>query len=300
MQYIVLDLEWNQAVTKEKIVRKPFPLHGEIIQIGAIKLSEELQELDTFKLMIKPQYYLKMNHAVKKLTGIRTGDLADGISFPEGIERFRAWCGDDVCFLTWGSDDAAMLMDNLKLWQMDLTWMPATYNLQNIFNQQITGEKRQWSLAGAMEKLGIPQENRAHDALNDAVNTAAIVRALDMNRGMAEYAADVLDKEGDSLRSQRYTGYPGRKEAVTDERLRLVTCPVCSQLMEGSGWLPQGRQRELAFFRCPEHGEFMVRLRFKRLRDGSYHAKSQLFTADETVKTAYLDGLAQQNSGIHV
>jgi len=300
MHYIVLDLEWNQAVTREKVIRKPFPLHGEIIQIGAIKLSSELQELDSFKLIIKPQYYTKMNHAVKKLTGIRSSDLADGISFPEGMERFRVWCGEDPCFLTWGSDDAAMLMDNLKLWQLDMAWIPATYNLQNIFNQQITGEKRQWSLAGAMEKLGIPQENRAHDALNDAVNTAAIVRALDMERGIAEYAADVLDKEGEAIRSQRFTGYPGRKEAITDERLRIVTCPVCSQIMEGAGWLPLGRQRELAFFLCPEHGEFMVRLRFKRLRDGSYHAKSQLFTADETVKTAYLDGLAQQNSGIHV
>ena len=196
MEYIVLDLEWNQAVTREKVIRKPFPLHGEIIQIGAIKLSRQLEELDSFKLIIKPQYYTKMNHAVKKLTGIRSSDLAEGVSFPEGVERFRAWCGEEPCFLTWGSDDAAMLMDNLKLWQLDMAWIPATYNLQNIFNQQITGEKRQWSLAGAMEKLGIPQENRAHDALNDAVNTAAIVRALDMERGIAEPPQATVFKSG--------------------------------------------------------------------------------------------------------
>ena len=54
MNYIVLDLEWNQAVTKEKVIRKPFPLHGEIIQIGAIKLDAQLQELETLKLLVKP------------------------------------------------------------------------------------------------------------------------------------------------------------------------------------------------------------------------------------------------------
>ncbi len=295
MNYIVLDLEWNQAVTKEKIIQKPFPLHGEIIQIGAIKLNEALQQLETLKLIIKPRYYAKMNSAVKRLTGIHSSDLAQGLDFPTAIQRFREWCGSESCFITWGNDDTAMLMDNLKLYNLDLTWIPATYNLQRIFNEQITQEKRQWSLAGAMELLGIPQQNRAHDALNDALNTTEIVRALDLARGIREYGANLMDKEGGScLRSQRYGGYATRSEALDDERLRLTTCPVCGQVMEGNGWLSQGRNREIALFRCPQHGEFMAKLRVKRLSEGNFSAKAMLFVLDDEAKARYLERSAQR------
>ncbi len=297
MNYIVLDLEWNQAVTKEKVIRKPFPLHGEIIQIGAIKLDAQLQELETLKLLVKPRYYAKMNSAVKRLTGIRSRDLAQGLDFPTAVERFQNWCGSDVCFLTWGNDDTAMLMDNLKLYQLDVTWIPATYNLQRIFNEQITQQKRQWSLSGAMERLEIPQQNRAHDALNDALNTAAIVRALDLERGIREYGSDLMEKQdGSCLRSQRYGGYTSRGEALQDDRLRLVSCPVCGQIMEGNGWLPQGRNREIALFRCPDHGEFMAKLRIKRLSDGNFSAKSMLFALDSEGKARYMERFAQRQA----
>ena len=297
MNYIVLDLEWNQAVTKEKIIQKPFPLHGEIIQIGAIKLDEQLQELETLKLLIKPRYYARMNSAVRRLTGIHSRDLGQGMDFPDAVERFRAWCGPEACFLTWGGDDAAMLMDNLKLHKLDLSWVPATYNLQQIFNEQITQQKRQWSLAGAMELLGIPQQNRAHDALNDALHTAAIVRELDLKRGIREYGSDLLEKEGGScLRSQRFGGYTSRGEALQDERLRLVTCPVCGQIMEGGDWLPQGRNRESALFCCPEHGEFMAKLRVKRLSEGNFSAKAMLFALDAEAKARYMERIVQHHA----
>ena len=38
MEYIVLDMEWNQALTFSEMVKDPVFLTGEIIQIGAIKV----------------------------------------------------------------------------------------------------------------------------------------------------------------------------------------------------------------------------------------------------------------------
>ena len=38
MEYIVVDMEWNQALTFSEIVKDPVFLTGEIIQIGAIKV----------------------------------------------------------------------------------------------------------------------------------------------------------------------------------------------------------------------------------------------------------------------
>jgi len=48
--YIVLDLEWNQSVggKEETVEHLPF----EIIEIGAVKLNEALEEVGEFKRLI--------------------------------------------------------------------------------------------------------------------------------------------------------------------------------------------------------------------------------------------------------
>ena len=45
MNYIVIDLEWNQPLSPQRMIREPFNLGGEIIQIGAVKI-DNLQELN--------------------------------------------------------------------------------------------------------------------------------------------------------------------------------------------------------------------------------------------------------------
>ena len=84
MQYIVLDLEWNQALTRESMRRKGFTLVGEIIQIGAVKLDGDLCATDTLRLIVAPKYYTKMHWSVKKLTGINSKMLESGLSFQIG------------------------------------------------------------------------------------------------------------------------------------------------------------------------------------------------------------------------
>ena len=49
MNYIIMDLEWNNSYMKsaEKFI-------NEIIEIGAVKLDEELNTVDNFSELIKP------------------------------------------------------------------------------------------------------------------------------------------------------------------------------------------------------------------------------------------------------
>ena len=75
MEYVILDLEWNQPVSRSRMVKSPIRLSGEIIQMGAVKVNEKLEILDTFDVDIKPVYYKKMNKMVSDLTGIKTDDL---------------------------------------------------------------------------------------------------------------------------------------------------------------------------------------------------------------------------------
>ena len=57
MNYIVLDLEFNQAFpfkSGKKVEPNP-ECPFEIIQIGAVKLNERFEQLDSFNCMISPQ-----------------------------------------------------------------------------------------------------------------------------------------------------------------------------------------------------------------------------------------------------
>ena len=103
MDYIVLDMEWNQPWPGSPSARKVLPvqIRGEIIQMGAVRVSEEQLVLDEFQVLVRPKFYRSLNRRVSKLTGIKESRLkAEGIPFAEAIEQFRAWCGEDVVFLT--------------------------------------------------------------------------------------------------------------------------------------------------------------------------------------------------------
>ena len=71
MYYIILDMEWNQALDRAHTVEKPVLLRGEIIQIGAVKCDEDFNLVDRLKINVAPKYYKKMNRHVEKITGQR-------------------------------------------------------------------------------------------------------------------------------------------------------------------------------------------------------------------------------------
>ena len=179
MKYIVLDMEWNRPLSKQKQVKEPVVLKGEIIQIGAVKLNEQLEEVDDFNIKVRPMYYTKMNREVENLISVTTSDLQEGRSFKEAIEIFRKWCGKDSVLLTWGPCDIRRLKENHIVNGVEYDWIPETFDAQLMFDFQETMENRQYSLDYAMYYFGL-KGIKAHDALNDARDTAAVIRELDV------------------------------------------------------------------------------------------------------------------------
>lgn len=180
MKYIVLDLEWNIPEHRNRLVKEPIVLHGEIIQIGAVMLNEQMEETGSFEAKIRPEFYKKVNRKIEELTGIIDKDLENGLLFTEAINNFRNWCGDDSILLTWGPCDVQMLEDNLIMYDMDYRWIPEEFDAQLMFDFQETMEDRNYSLDYAVYYFGI-RGIKAHDALNDARDTAAVIRRLDLD-----------------------------------------------------------------------------------------------------------------------
>ena len=92
MNYIVMDLEWNQSAKGKQFSEDHFPF--EIIQIGAAKVNEKLDIVDEWQCTIKPQVYTKLQNTVKKILGITENDLANGTDFVSGVTEFLEWWPD--------------------------------------------------------------------------------------------------------------------------------------------------------------------------------------------------------------
>ena len=200
MQYIVLDLEWNQTYHEKAVATQKalsIRLRGEVIQIGAVKLSESLDIIGSYRITVKPRFYKKIHRHVMRLTGIDQAQLDHGVPLAEAMESFHRFCGDDAVFLTWGPDDLPMLFDNLRANKLEAPFMSRYYDMQPMFNRETDGEKRQRSLEFAMEHFGIEMNLPAHDALNDAYFTAKVAQRLNIAEGMR--AADTV--KGDDLLS---------------------------------------------------------------------------------------------------
>lgn len=291
MNYIVLDMEWNQPFNMKSMVKKPLMLHGEIVQIGAVKLDENYHILDTFKIMVSPKYYTRMHKKVSKLTKITTEELQYGFPFPVAFKHFKNWCGEEFAFLTWGPDDIDMLRDNMILHEMNTEWIPNTYNIQVIFDDQIAKEKRQVSLSYAMEKIGEPALE-AHDALNDARNTVCICLHLDMVKGLAEYAA--LQKQmkcyGSQAkeRSQSTRTYSTREAALNDPELINFFCPTCGSNVECVDFVRQNSDKFICIGKCENGDELFVRFKFTKWPDGKFSVVRILYEMDEDNRVYYL------------
>ena len=298
MNYIVLDMEWNQPWPGSPSAKKVLPvaIRGEIIQIGAVRVTEDQQVADEFQVMIRPKYYRHLNRRVSKLTGIKEARLKEeGIPFPEAMARFREWCGEDVIFLTWGFDDIGILRENLRLYQLPEDWTARWYNAQMIFNAQTDNSNSQKALKTAMEIFGIEATRPAHDALGDAYHTALICARLDLKKGTAEYG-QALKEHVNGFHGAELPGCISRKVFYdyADKRAALAAmsgkenlCPTCGRQMLGSRWFAQPGHRYMDLATCPEHGKFLIRVRLSAQPDGTVRVSRLTYEATSEAAEAY-------------
>lgn len=110
MNYIVLDLEWNQGPHRSEPHKEPT---FEIIEIGAMKLDQEFQELDIYQSLVKPQIYDIMHRYTAEIVDLDMRDLESERYFVEVAEEFLEWSGEDYIFCIWGVQDLTKLQ---KTW----------------------------------------------------------------------------------------------------------------------------------------------------------------------------------------
>ena len=298
MDYIVLDMEWNQPWPGSPSARKVLPvqIRGEILQIGAVRVTEDQQVADEFQVLIKPKYYKRLNRRVSKLTGIKESQLKEqGVPMKEAMEQFRSWCGEDVIFLTWGFDDITILRENLQLYGIDDSWVSRWFNAQMIFNAQTDGSTAQKALKTALEIFQIEPSRPAHDALGDAYHTALICARLDLKKGTSEYE-EALRSHVNGFHGAELPGcisrkvfydYRDKKQALDAMSGEENICPTCGKQMEGTRWFSQPGRRYMDLATCPDCGKFLIRVRLSEQPDGTIRVSRLTYEATSEAAEAY-------------
>ncbi len=187
MNYIIMDLEWNNTYCKKK---KGFM--NEIIEIGAVMLNEDLEVVDVFSTFIKAQLGKKLHSRVKELTNITNDDITTGVPFSQTMAQFRKWsAGSDNVILTWGDTDIRVLIENFKYFN-GISFIPFLNNYVNLqkYAQAFMNISKadQIGLSAAAEKLGINVESYSlHRALDDSLLTADLFRKIYNKHMLASY-----------------------------------------------------------------------------------------------------------------
>lgn len=295
MDYVVFDMEWNQPPCAEAMrSRNGIGLHGEIIQIGAVKLNENFKITDTFKEDIKPVIYKKINKRVESITKISTESAKKGKPFAETMDRFRKWCGSNFCFLSWGSDDEKVLHDNLLFFGMDCSWLPQkNFDLQIVFDYLTQKQGRQFSLDFALEYYAIEALEKRHNAFNDAYYTALVCEKMKPFKCFQNYRKVIIEKlilqqTGDVSKEcvrnvsvlESLNLAKGYKTACAER----VECPVCKHRAMLKGKYRKSDSSYAFMYNCRKHGDFVSVLKMRPVES---------YRLTRVVRNTYLPGNAE-------
>lgn len=292
MDYVVLDLEWNCALDYASVIRKPVFLTGEIIQIGAVKLNHEFEIIDTFQRRVVPQYYKKLHPGVAEVTKLTQADLQRGEEFWDAFDAFCRWCGNDFSFLIWGTEDLTILRKNMELHNIDTSYMPACYNLQNIFAQQVSKDFRQYGLSKALALVNeIPFD--AHDALNDAKSTALVCKHLDLSKGLAEYTRRADHRNGCVEHYEFEERYDSIRDALDDDYVISFECPDCGEVVWGSNWVRKKGKVLYSLGECSDGQRFLIKLKFRSSSEHEFRVKRIVYQLTEELLEDYNECVRQ-------
>jgi len=182
MKYIIYDLEFNQKLNTTEIEpNNSSSLPFEIIQIGALKLTEQFQTISTFNNLIKPTLYTTIHPYVENLTKINKDKVSLCKNFVDVYEDFLEFIGEgEIVLCVWGIVDIKELQRNLKFYNLSTSSMSKYYiDIQKYASKYLQSPKgSKISLKNAIELLNITIKGEFHDALNDAYYTAEVFKKI--------------------------------------------------------------------------------------------------------------------------
>lgn len=291
MNYIILDLEWNQPDNADKF-SSATDIPFEIIEIGAVKLNENREYLGSFHQVIMPKLYTHIHRITQELTNISIDELKNGKAFPVVIREFLDWCGNSCTFCTWGSMDLTELQRNMNYYKLPLLPFPVYYyDLQKIFSLAFEDGKLRRSLEYAVDYLNIQKDDIFHRAVCDAEYTSKVFKCIDELTFKPNYSIDTYQipaSKHDEIYAyyDRYSkyisrGFENKVDVMSDKTVTSTTCYKCGKkLKKKIRWFSGNSKIYYCLCICPEHGYLKGKIRMKHHDSGKYYAVKTLKLTD--------------------
>lgn len=193
---VVIDLE----MCKVPYGATEFRYKYEVIQIGAIKMTEAFEVVGQFSTFVKPQFG-RIDKYITDLTGISTVTVQDAPCLGNALRAMMRWIGDDdVIYYEWSQCDHIQIMNELRLKHLsELEWGSILdrnrwIDYQGEFGKKL-GTDRQLKLADALTLANMKPEGHLHDGLADAYNTACLISRLEKSKDYGRIIERFREKE---------------------------------------------------------------------------------------------------------
>lgn len=273
MNYIVFDLEWNQSPYGQSGEHPRMPF--EIIEIGAVKLNDDLEITDEYVSLIRPKLYKRLHRSIKPMLNYDEEDLKNGKPFKEACKEFLDWCGEEYVFCTWGASDLFYLQSNMDFYYMEKLEFPLKYyNIQQIYADLFDEEGKISKLEKACGELEIPEVEPFHSAVNDARYTARVLAKIRPDDLEERYTFDIYrhPKKKEEEIVAKHAGvlekisseYDSKQIAMEDKDLLVIKCARCGRRCARKiKWYQSGSNTSVAVGRCIYHGYMLSRIKLK-------------------------------------
>ena len=268
MNYIILDLEWDSTffVKQKRFI-------NQILQIGAVKLDEKFNVIDTFEATIKSSISKRVTGRFATLTGITSEIMRNGLPFSEAVEKYNAWVGEDTVTMTWSNSDLYTIIENEENLLNGQRFKIEKYlDLQKFIQRemQLKGyeDKNQVSLSLAAEFLGVETENiDFHTAKDDSLVSAYLLKKCYQKERFEPLIKDTSNPE--FFKRLKFKSYciSNLKDENIDKKYLEFTCPICQKKAKKvSKWKYSNRWFSANFI-CECGHKFNGRVTFKKTFD---------------------------------
>lgn len=292
MNYIVFDLEWNQCPFGKGRENEKLPF--EIIEIGAIKLNDQGEQLEEFHRVIRPVVYKKLHFRTQEVVHLDARTLENGQPFYQAAKEFLDWCGEKFLFCTWGTTDLTELQRNLKYYGL-LKLLPGPVrflDVQKLFSRAYEDGRSRKSLEYGIDFLKLEKKGDFHQALIDAWYTAEIFRTLMRPEILQFYSIDcyqnpktkeeqiyaVFDRYSKMISRE----FDTKEDAMKDREVAAARCFLCEKnVRKKIRWFSVGAKNQCCLGYCGKHGFIKGKIRMKRAENGQIYVVKTMKLVDE-------------------
>lgn len=270
MEYIILDNEWHTPYCK---------INGkcinELIEIGAVKLDESLNEISRFSVLIKSTFTKKLNTRFQRLTNITTEEMLEkGMTFDQAVNLYSEWAGNEAITMTWSNSDLYVLLENFRL-RRKINSVPIIGKyvdlqkyVQNEMIKRGSDITSQVSVSNMAIMLGIPIDGIGlHRALDDSLLCAEMLRKVYNKEELLTYVIDT--SVPDYYARLTFKAYIIRdlNSPLVNKKKMEFKCEKCgSDAKRLTSWSFKGHSFR-AEFSCTCGNKFVGRVSFKKYYD---------------------------------